>query len=95
MCKYLITDTNGELFKTSSKFGEHFKTLFKYAPYDLADLREALTSKTVRECITNKDTEKLEQLAKIQGHSLSVMLNHYNKYNQENYKLDTCLIEDD
>ena len=95
MGKYLITGTNGELFKTSSKFGEHFKTLFKYAPYDLADLREALTSKTVRECITNKDTEKLEQLARIQGHSLSVMLNHYNKYNQENYKLDTCLIEDD
>jgi len=90
--KYLITDSNGELFKISSKFGEYFKTLFKYTPYDL---REALTSKTVRECITNKDTEKLEQLARIQGHSLTVMLNHYNKYNQENIIFDTCLIEDD
>ena len=90
--KYLITDKNNEPFKTSSKFGEYFKSLFKYTPYDL---REALTSKTVRDCLTSGDTETLERLSSIQGHSLSTMLNHYNKYNQENIILDTCLIEDD
>ena len=90
--KYLITDKNKEPFKTSSKFGEYFKSLFKYTPYDL---REALTSKTVRDCLTSGDTETLERLSSIQGHSLSTMLNHYNKYNQENIILDTCLIEDD
>ena len=78
--KYLITDKNNEPFKTSSKFGEYFKSLFKYTPYDL---REALTSKTVRDCLTSGDTETLERLSSIQGHSLSTMLNHYNKYNQE------------
>jgi len=52
--KYLITDTNGELFKTSSKFGEYFKSLYLYSPYDL---RKALTSKCIRECLTNKDTD--------------------------------------
>ena len=90
--KYLITDKNDEPFITSSKFGEYFKSLFKYTPYDL---REALTSKTVRDCLTSGDTETLERLSSIQGHSLSTMLNHYNKYNQENIILDTCLIEDD
>jgi len=90
--KYLITDTNGELFKTSSKFGEYFKGLFKYAPYDL---RKSLTSKCIRQCLTNGETEQLEQLAHTQGHSLNIMLNNYNTYNQENIILDTCLIEDD
>jgi len=90
--KYFITDKNGELFKTSSKYGEYFKGLFNYAPYDL---RKAHTSKIIKECIEDRNTEKLERLAYIQGHSLNTMLNHYNKYNQENYKLDTCLIEDD
>jgi len=90
--KYLITDKNNEPFKTSSKFGEYFKSLVKYTPYDL---REALTSKTVRECLTNKDTDALERLASIQGHSLAIMLIHYNEYNQENILLDKCLIEDD
>ena len=71
--KYLITDTNGELFKTSSKFGEYFKSLYLYSPYDL---RKALTSKIVRDCLTNGDTEQLEQLANTQGHSLSTMLNN-------------------
>ena len=88
----MITDKNNVPFKTSSKFGEYFKSLVKYTPYDL---REALTSKTVWDCLTNGDTESLERLASIQGHSLTVMLNHYNKYNQENIILDTCLIEDD
>jgi hypothetical protein len=93
--KYLITDTNGELFKTSSKFGENFKSLIGYNPYDL---RKALTSKCIRECLRDKNTEQLEQLAHTQGHSLSTMLNNYNTYNQENdngLNLDTCLIEDD
>ena len=44
--KYLITDTNGELFKTSSKFGEYFKSMIGYNPYDL---RKALTSKCIRQ----------------------------------------------
>jgi len=91
--KYLITDTNGELFKTSSKFGEYFKSLYLYSPYDL---RKALTSKIVRDCLTNGDTEKLEQLAYTQGHSIETMLKHYNTYNQENdngLNLDTCLID--
>ena len=90
--KYLITDTNGELFKTSSKFGEYFKSLIGYNPYDL---RKALTSKCIRDCLIDKNTEQLEQLAHTQGHSLSTMLNNYNTYNQENIKLDTCLIDDD
>ena len=88
----MITDTNGEPYKTSSKFGEYFKSMIGYNPYDL---RKALTSKCIRDCLTNGNTEKLEQLAKIQGHSLATMLNNYNTYNQENIKLDTCLIEDD
>ena len=60
-------------------------------PYDL---RKALTSKCIRECLTEGNTEKLEQLANIQGHSLATMLNNYNTYNQENdFNLDTCLID--
>jgi len=90
--KYLITDTNGELFKTSSKFGEYFKSLIGYNPYDL---RKALTSKCIRECITEGNTVALERLSSTQGHSLATMLNNYNTYNQENIILDTCLIEDD
>ena len=88
----MITDTNGELFKTSSKFGEYFKSLFKYTTYDL---RKALKSKCIRQCITEGNTEALERSADTQGHSLSTMLNNYNTYNQENIILDTCLIEDD
>ena len=88
--KYLITDTNGELFKTSSKFGEYFKSMIGYNPYDL---RKSLTSKCIRECLTNGDTEQLERLSSTQGHSLATMLNNYNTYNQENIKLDTCLID--
>jgi integrase len=88
--KYLITDTNGELFKTSSKFGEYFKSMIGYNPYDL---RKSLTSKCIRECLRDKNTEQLEQLAHTQGHSLSTMLNNYNTYNQENIILDTCLID--
>ena len=90
--KYLITDTNGELFKTSSKFGEYFKSMIGYTPYDL---RKALTSKCIRECLTNKDTDPIERLSSIQGHSLNTMLNNYNTYNQENIILDTCLVEDE
>jgi len=88
--KYLITDTNGELFKTSSKFGEYFKSLIGYNPYDL---RKALTSKCIRECITEGNTVALERLSSTQGHSLATMLNNYNTYNQENIILDTCLID--
>ena len=90
--KYLITDTNGKLFKTSSKFGEYFKSMIGCNPYDL---RKVLTSKCIRECLTNGDTEQLERLSSIQSHSLNTMLNNYNTYNQENIILDTCLIEDD
>jgi len=90
--KYLITDKNNEPFNSSSKFGEYFKSLFKYTPYDL---RKALTSKCMRQCLTNGDTEQLEQLAQMQDHSLNTMLNNYKTYNQENIILDTCLIEDD
>ena len=92
MGKYLITDMNNEPFKKSSKFGEYFKSMIGYNPYDL---RKALTSKCIRDCITEGNTETLERLADTQGHSIETMLKHYNKYNQENYKLDTCLIEDD
>ena len=88
--KYLITDKNNEPYKTLSKFGEYFKSLIGYNPYDL---RKALTSKCIRDCLRDKNTEQLEQLAHTQGHSLSTMLNNYNTYNQENIKLDTCLID--
>ena len=87
---YLITDKNNEPFKTSSKFGEYFKSLIGYNPYDL---RKALTSKCIRDCLRDKNTEQLEQLAHTQGHSLLTMLNNYNTYNQENIILDTCLID--
>ena len=92
MGNYLITDKNNEPFKTSSKFGEYFKSLFKYTPYDL---RKALTSNCIRQCLTKVDTEQLEQLAHTQGHSLSTMLNNFNTYNQDIIILETCLIEDD
>ena len=88
--EYLITDKNNEPFKTSSKFGEYVKSMICYNPYNL---RKALTSKCIRNCLTNGDTEQLEQLAHTQGHSLSTMLNNYNTYNQENTILDTCLID--
>jgi hypothetical protein len=52
-----------------------------FNPYDL---RKSLTSKCIRQCLTNGDTEQLEQLAHTQGHSLNIMLNNYNTYNQEN-----------
>jgi len=88
----LITDKNGELFKTSSKFGEYFKSLYLYSPYDL---RKALTSKCIRECLKNGDTAQLQRLSDVQGHSIETMLNNYNTYNQENIVFDTCMIEDD
>ena len=43
--KYLITDKNGEFFKTSSKFGEYFESLFKYNPYDLGIVSRTETQK--------------------------------------------------
>ena len=88
--KYLITDKNNEPYKTSSKFGEYFKSIIGYNPYDL---RKALTSKCIRECLTEGNTEALERLSDTQGHSLTTMLNNYNTYNQENIILDTCLID--
>ena len=72
---YLITDTDGNVYKSTSAFSKFFHTKFNYNPYDL---RKAITSK----CISEGDIDKLKQLEYNQGHSLETMLNHYNTYNK-------------
>lgn len=73
---YLITDTDGNVYKSTSAFSKFFHTKFNYNPYDL---RKAITSK----CISEGDIDKIKQLEYNQGHSLETILNHYNNYNKK------------
>ena len=73
---YLITDTDGNVYKSTSAFSKFFHTKFNYNPYDL---RKAITSK----CISEGDIDKIKQLEHNQGHSLETILNHYNTYNKK------------
>ena len=79
--KYLISNKNGELYKSSSSFAKFFTNTFSYNVYDL---RKAISSRTIAEGITSK----IKKMEYIQGHSIGVILDHYNVYSkkQENIK---------
>jgi len=71
---YLITSQNDALYQSSSAFTKMFKKEFNdYTPYCL---RKAISSK----CIAEGDIEKIKKLEHNQGHSLNVILEHYNVY---------------
>jgi len=69
--KYLITNQQGELYQSSSAFSTVFMRYFEYNAYDL---RKVISSK----CIQNGDVEEIKQLEHTQGHSLQVIMDHYN-----------------
>jgi integrase len=74
--KYLITNEDKQLFKSSSTFSKFFKE--KFNDYVVYDLRKAISSK----CIAEGDFEKIKKLEYIQGHSLEVILKNYNTYSK-------------
>ena len=49
--KYLISNKNGKLYKSSSSFAKFFTNTFSYNVYDL---RKAISSRTIAEGITSK-----------------------------------------
>ena len=63
----------GSYIKVQSSFAKFFTNIFSYNVYDL---RKAMSSRIIAEGITRK-TKKLEY---IQGHSIGVILDHYNVY---------------
>jgi len=72
--KYLVTNQSDKLYQSSSAFTKAFKTYFNdYTPYDL---RKAVSSAYIVE----NDIEKIKKLEHNQGHSLNVILEHYNVY---------------
>ena len=72
--KYLVTNQSDKLYQSSSAFTKAFKTYFNdYTPYDL---RRAISSRYIAE----NDIEKIKKLEHNQGHSLNVILEHYNVY---------------
>ena len=73
--KYLITNQQGELYQSSSAFSKVFMRYFEYNVYDL---RKVISSK----CIQNGDVEEIKQLEHTQGHSLQVIMDHYNVYSK-------------
>jgi len=74
--QYLVTNQNGELYKSSSSFGKMFKSTFNdYNPYDL---RKCVSSLAIHE----GNTEKINMLERNQGHSLNTILKNYNTYNK-------------
>ena len=75
--KYLISNKNGELYKSSSSFAKFFKNIF--SEYDVYDLRRAICSRTIEEGITSK----IKKLEYIQGHTIEVMLEFYNVYSKK------------
>ena len=75
--KYLISNKNGELYKTLSSFAKFFTNTFSY---DVYDLRKAISSRIIAEGIT----WKIKKLEYIQGHSIGVILDHYNVYSKKN-----------
>ena len=74
--RYLITNEEGNVYESSSSFTKLFKKKFNFNPYDL---RRAISSKAIAEGETNR----INQLEYIQGHSLNVILQHYNKYSKK------------
>lgn len=74
--KHLITNQEGNVYESSSSFTKLFKTKFNFNPYDL---RKAISSKAIAE----GNTGRIKQLEYIQGHSLNVILQHYNKYSKK------------
>jgi hypothetical protein len=75
--KYIITNQNGELYKSSSAFTKMFKTYFNdYTPYDL---RKAISSR----CIEHGNIDEIKTLEHNQSHSLQVILDNYNIYTKE------------
>jgi hypothetical protein len=75
--KYLISNKNGELYKSSSSFAKFFKNTF--SEYNIYDLRRAICSRTIEEGITSK----IKKLEYIQGHTIGVMLEFYNVYSKK------------
>jgi hypothetical protein len=53
--KYLISNKNGELYKTSSSFAKFFTHIFSYNIYDL---RKEISTRSIAEGITRKITKK-------------------------------------
>ena len=84
--KYLITDKEGKIFKSSSTFSKFFTE--KFNNYVVYDLRKAFTSKY----IADGDIEKIKKLEIIQGHSTDIMLKNYNKYSKENKEIKEIVI---
>jgi hypothetical protein len=74
--RYLVTNQSDKLYQSSSAFTKAFKKEFDdYTPYDL---RRAISSR----CIAQNDIEKIKTLEHNQGHSLNVILEHYNVYSK-------------
>jgi hypothetical protein len=66
---YMITNQNGELYKSSSAFTKLFKSYFDdYTPYDL------------RKTIAHGNVDEITKLEHNQSHSLQVILDNYNVY---------------
>lgn len=74
--KYLITQKSGKLYESSSGFSKVFYKMFKYNAYDLRKVISSLA-------IASGDAERIKRLEYIQGHALSTILDHYNKYSKE------------
>jgi integrase len=74
--KYLVLNNNDKLYQSSSAFTKAFKTYFNdYTPYDL---RRAISSRYIERGNVNE----IKKLEHNQGHSLNVILEHYNVYSK-------------
>jgi len=68
--QFLVTNQQGE-----SAFSRLFMNYFEHNAYDL---RKAISSK----CIAEGNIEEIKKLEHVQGHSLQVILDHYNVYSK-------------
>jgi len=73
--QFLVTTQQGELYQSSSAFS---KVFMKYFEHNVYDLRKAISSK----CIAEGNIEEIKNLEHVQGHSLKVILDHYNVYSK-------------
>jgi integrase len=74
--RYLVTNQSDKLYQSSSAFTKAFKKEFDdYTPYDL---RRAISSR----CIAQGNVNEIKKLEHNQGHSLNVILEHYNVYSK-------------
>ena len=71
--EYLISNNKNQLYQSSSSFSKFFSKTFNFNVYDL---RKSFCSRVIAE----GDTDKIKRLEYIHGHSLFVILNHYNIY---------------